>query len=194
MNRVRRIAWVFAATMSLVTSAAQQEQDVGDLARRALADGRLACRLTTPDEFMALFGAPAQEVRKGSGEMETLLLTYPEGKAMFGRMKGFSAPFTLLGAGVRDEPLDVGQNHQIVLRSAGDLNEFDAFQRLANVSLVRVDLTDHGELLAHQVHPDIRSADILRLCTETATKTDVGLVSNPTGVVEAARKLRGEGQ
>jgi len=121
---------------------------MGDLVRRAVADGRLAFKLTTPDEFKALLGAPTQENTKADGGMETLALAYPGVQAMFGRMRDYSAPFTLLGLGVRGEGLDIGQDRQIVLRSAADLAKFDPFWGLANVSLARVDLTDQGELLA----------------------------------------------
>ncbi len=148
MNRAQRIAWVFVVTTTVAAWAAQEEPDVADLARRAVADGRLAFKLTTPDEFKALFGEPTQEATKADGGMETLALAYPDVQAMFGRMRTYSVPFTLLAVGVRGEGLDIGQDRQIVLRSAADLKKFDPFWGLANVSLAGIDLTDQGELLA----------------------------------------------
>jgi serine protease AprX len=118
-----------------------------DIVRQAVADGKIAYRLTTPDELKALLGSAENQTVRNSGGMEILELKYPDIQVVFGRMKSYSAPFTLLRIIVKDEQLDIGQERQIVLRNEDDLKKFDPFWGLANVSLANLDLRDHLQLL-----------------------------------------------
>ncbi len=118
-----------------------------DIALRAAADGKIAYKLTTPDELKALLGPAENEAVRNDGGMEILDVRYSNVKARFGRMRDFSAPFTLLWINAEGKWIDIGKDRQIVLRNDGDLNRFDSFWGLANVSLAHVDLRRHIELL-----------------------------------------------
>ena len=118
-----------------------------DIARRAAAEGKLAYKLTTPDEFKALLGPAANEAVRNDGGMEILELKYPDIMVMFGRMRRYSTPSTLLWIKVKGKGIDLGQERQIVLRNKDDLGKFDAFWGFANVSLANLDLREHLQLL-----------------------------------------------
>jgi serine protease AprX len=134
-------------------------QPVREKARQAAQEGKIAYKLTTPEELKELLGPPADEKKNQDGGMELLTLQYPDLTARFGRMREFPAPFTLLtlgsGGGVLDSllgkqkggPIDIGQNRQAVLRSEADLAKFDPFWGLANVSLAKLDLREHKAAL-----------------------------------------------
>lgn len=118
-----------------------------DIARRAAAEGKLAFKLTTPDELKALLGPAVKETKKGDGGMEVLDLEYAGVQAKFGRMKRYSTPFALLGIAAEGEGIDIGQNRRIVLWDAGDLKKFDPFWGFANASLAKLDLRESRKLL-----------------------------------------------
>jgi serine protease AprX len=118
-----------------------------EIARRAAAEGKLAYKLTTPEEFRALLGLAENEKTTKDGGMDILDVSYPGLKARFVRMREFSVPFTLLWVNTKGKWIDIGKDRQIVLRNEGDLNRFDTFSGFADVSLAHVDLREHIELL-----------------------------------------------
>ena len=118
-----------------------------DIVRRAAADGKIAYKLTTPDELKALLGPAANEDVRNSGGMEILELKYSDVQATFGRMRRYSTPSTLLWISVKGKGIDIGQERQIVLQNKDDLGKFDAFWGFANVSLANLDLREHLQLL-----------------------------------------------
>ena len=130
-----------------VNAEAASKPSTAEIARSVAADGKLAYKLTTPEEFRALLGPAENEKTTKDGGMDILDVSYPGLNARFGRMREFSAPFTLLWIKSGREWIDIGQERQIVLRSEGDLNRFDTFWGFANVSLANVDLKEHIELL-----------------------------------------------
>jgi serine protease AprX len=144
---------VLALSLSLLTipvlaeTEAASKPSTAEIARRAAAEGELAYKLTTPEEFRALLGPAENEKTTNDGGMEILDVRYSNVKARFGRMREFSAPFTLLWINAGMKGIDIGQERQIVLRSEGDLNKFDTFWGFANVSLARLDLRGHIELI-----------------------------------------------
>ena len=118
-----------------------------DIVRQAVADGKIAYKLTTPDELKALLGPAENQTLRNSGGMEILELKYPDIQLIFGRMRDYSTPSTLLRIAVKDKQLYIGQERQIVLRNEDDLKKFDPFWGLANVSLANLDLRGHLQLL-----------------------------------------------
>jgi serine protease AprX len=118
-----------------------------EIARRAAAEGKLAYKLSTPEELKALLGPASKETKKNDGGMEILDVSYPDLKARFGRMREFSTLLTLLWINTKGKWIDIGKERQIVLRNEGDLNRFDTFWGFANVSLANVDLRGHIELI-----------------------------------------------
>ena len=132
-----------------------------EIARSAAAGGKLAYKLTTPEEFRALLGPAENEKMTKDGGMDILDVSYPGLKARFGRMRRFSTPFTLLFINAGGEGIDIGQGRQIVLRNEGDLHKFDSFWGFENVSLAELDLREHLKLLetmpfdSRTVWPDV---------------------------------------
>ena len=118
-----------------------------DIARQAAKEGKLAYKLTTPKELEALLGPAEKETKKSDGDMEILDQRYSNVRARFGRMRHYSTPFTLLWINAGGRGIDIGQKRQIVLRNEGDLHRFDSFWGFSNVSLARLDLREHLELL-----------------------------------------------
>jgi len=133
-------------SVSAETKAASKSNTV-EIARRAAAERKLAYKLTTPEEFRALLGPAENEKTTNDGGMEILDVRYSNVKARFGRMRDFSAPFTLLWINAEGKWIDIGKERQIVLRNEGDLNRFDTFWGFANMSFTRLDLREHIELL-----------------------------------------------
>lgn len=118
-----------------------------DITRQAAADGKIAYKLTTPDKLKALFGPAEHETVRNDGGMEILELKYPDIQFIFGRMRRYSTPSTLLWINAKGRQLDIGQERQIVLRNEDDLKKFDPFWGFANVSLANLNLRNHLQLL-----------------------------------------------
>jgi serine protease AprX len=79
--------------------------------------------------------------------MELLILDYGDVQARFGRSRDFNAPFALYEVTVDGKGIDIGQRRQIVLKDTDDLKKFDRFWGFSNVSLAKLDLRGHLELL-----------------------------------------------
>jgi serine protease AprX len=139
--------FVFVMTCISVESNTNAKPSHADIIRDAAAQGKLAFKLTEPNEIKSLLGAPATENIRDGGGMEILTIGYPGIEAIFGRLKKFTAPFTLLALVLEGKRLDIGEDRQIVLRDDNDLKKFDAFNGLAGLSLVELDLRKHKELL-----------------------------------------------
>jgi serine protease AprX len=118
-----------------------------DIIRIAVADAKIAYKLTTPDELKALLGPADNETVRNDGGMEIVELKYSDVQVMFGRMRRYSTPSTLLWINADGKPLDIGQDRQIVLRNEDDLKKFDPFWGFANASLVSLDLRSHAQIL-----------------------------------------------
>ena len=139
---------LFFSTISVCAAAdTPTKSNPADIVRRAVTEGKLAYKLTTPDEFKALLGPAANEAARNDGGMEILELKYSDIQVMFGRMRRYSTPLTLLMINVNGKQLDIGQERRIVLKNEGDLKKFDPFWGLANASLVNLDLRSHAQLL-----------------------------------------------
>lgn len=121
--------------------------NAADIARQAVEDGKITYKLTTPDELKALLGPAENQTVRNDGGMEILELKYPDIQVIFGRMRRYSTPSTLLWIIVKGRQLDIGQERQIVLRNEDDLGKFDPFWGLANVSLTNLNLRNHLQLL-----------------------------------------------
>jgi len=100
-------------------------------------------RLTTPEDLRELLGQPSQERKGRDGDMDTLVLEFPDVEAGFRRLREPPGPFTLFWLNVQGKSVDIGRGRQIVLRNEDDLNKLDSFWGLADVSLARLDLRAH---------------------------------------------------
>ena len=116
-----------------------------NIARAALAavkDGEMCFRLSTPTEVIALLGAPSKEEEKGDGQRKTLILEYPGVQVYFGPFAEGSR-YGLFQVVVEGKPVDIGRDRMITLRRVDDLSKLDMFSGVANMSLAKLDLTDH---------------------------------------------------
>jgi serine protease AprX len=125
--------------------------NIADIIRRAAAEGKLAYRLTTPEEVKVLLGQPARQEERNDGDL--LVLEYPQVEFKFLRQSKISSgPFTLRWAIIKGIGfVDFGQEHEIVLRNEDDLQKLDTWGGFWNaprgVSLVKLDLRAHAKLL-----------------------------------------------
>ncbi len=106
----------------------------------AVDSGRLACRLSDPEEVRAVLGPPLREATRPSGGMLILTWSYDGVDVLFGKMRDDRRPFTLGGALAGGREIDLGAGRKISLRTAADLDRLDSFAGLRNVSLARLDL------------------------------------------------------
>lgn len=148
-----KAVWVLVLSSLLLTVSVSADTETAselnpaEIVRHAAAEGKLVYKLSTPEELEALLGAAESEKTKKSGGMDILDVRYSNLNAKFGRMRDFSAPFTLLWIKAGGKGIDIGQERQIILRNEGDLDKFDSFWGFAGVSLARLDLRGHIELL-----------------------------------------------
>ena len=150
LNMYKRISSFLVLLAAIFVSSeikAATKSSTVEIARRAAADGKLAYKLTTPEEFKTLLGPAENEKMTKDGGMDILDVSYPGLNARFGRMREFSSPFTLLWVKAGGKWIDIGQDRQIALRNEADLNRFDTFWGFAGVSLANVDLREHIEIL-----------------------------------------------
>lgn len=145
--------WVSAFSLLLLTILISKDINAAsklnptETVLHAAAEGKLAYKLTTPEEFRALLGPAGDEKKKNDGGMQILDIRYSNVSARFGRMRDYSTPLTLLWIKAGRKFIDIGQKRQIVLRNERDLDKFDPFWGFADVSLVNLDLREHLKLL-----------------------------------------------
>jgi hypothetical protein len=141
---------IIVALCGTALAAENRSTNIIETVRSAIKTGELAFRLTTPAEFKGLLGAPEKEDTRKDGEATILLLDYPGVQAVFGRMGNSrdNTHYTLVQVAVDRKPLDIGSDKPITLRRLEDLAKPDTFWGLANVSLVKLDLTDQMPRLA----------------------------------------------
>jgi serine protease AprX len=152
-QKLGQTIWMLALSLLLSTISVSVGTEVAlklnpaEIARHEAAEGKLAYKLTTLEEFEALLGPAENKKKTNDGGMEILDVSYSNLKARFGRMREYSVPFTLLWINAKGKQIDIGQERQVVLCSEGDLHKFDPFWGFANVSLAHLDLREHVELL-----------------------------------------------
>lgn len=137
-----------ANTTNLSVTAGPQKspEEIRSSVISAVENNHIAYKLTTPEELETITGSPSKESQRNDGDMEILTLEYPSGIwAQFTRMKGKSNLFTLQFLKVNGRHIEL--NEVIVLRNENDLSKFDTFWGFSGVSLAKVDLTNHLELL-----------------------------------------------
>ncbi len=153
MNQVTLpIAAGFLLVAAAVTLAAPGENAVvkpltAEGVRAAAKDGTIAFRLSTPAELERLLGNAQHQREEQEGDMRVQVLEFPGVTATFGRLREFAGPFTLFELRVDGQPVDIGRERQLVLRTVDDLDKLDTFWGLAGVSLASLDLRDQSKAL-----------------------------------------------
>jgi len=146
---VRRVCLIWLAVLAGVVClcvAAESPNPVkpvaADVVVSAAKEGRIAYRLTTPEEMQELLGPALKDKKDRDGDFELVILEYPDVQATFGRISGYSSLFTLRRLVVGQKIVDIGAERLIVLRNEDDLKKIDYFFGLENVSLANLDLRD----------------------------------------------------
>jgi serine protease AprX len=125
-------------------------QDSDDLIvkiKEGLKSGKIAYKLTEPEEIKAMLGEPLKQNEGKDGGMLMLGYEYQDIQIAFWKMRNYSAPFTLRRIYYKEKQMDIGEDKKLVLRTEDDLQKMDRFWGLANVSLVKLDLKGHQKFL-----------------------------------------------
>lgn len=120
-------------------------EDLSTIILRAVEDGRISFKLTTPDEFKEIAGQPTREWTEDDGEV--VFMNYPGFFVCFFGKPETDTPHTLISLSREDKVIDVGQNRPITLRDEGDIDKFGTFWGCSGLDLSRIDLSEKGELL-----------------------------------------------
>jgi serine protease AprX len=136
-----------SAGLVLAASSPGLSVDTPSLIKKAVAEGRIAYKLTEPDEIIALLGKPAESKERPDGGMLILELKWPGISATFEKFKGESVPYTLFDVSLGGRSLDIGRDRPVVLRTVDDLRKIDRFFGLQGVCLSRLDLRNEKAAL-----------------------------------------------
>ena len=125
-----------------------QNKDRLDKLRKAVESGKIAYKLTGPNEIKAILGEPQIEEEKDGGGMIGLDITYPDVIALFGKSKrDKDATFKLRALFIKGEEVDIGGElkgqRQIVVRNIDDFHKIE----LRNINLKNLDLSAEGDYL-----------------------------------------------
>ncbi len=146
-----RLAPILLIILGLFTISGCAEPDTAtkpspaDIIRSAAADGKIAYRLTTPDEFKAIAGQPTKEWTEYDGEL--ICMEYPGIKARFFGKPEINVSHTIVGVLCEGKEIDIGEDRPIALRYEEELDKFESVMGYSGVDLSRLDLSRKGELL-----------------------------------------------
>ncbi len=133
-------------TFIIILKANDNEELISRI-KEGIKSGKIAYKLSTPEEIKSLLGEPMKQQEDKDGGMQMLGYEYPDIQIAFWKMRGDQAPFTLRRISYRDEQIDIGEDKKLVLRSKEDLKKLDRFWGLADISLVKLDLRDQIKFL-----------------------------------------------
>jgi hypothetical protein len=114
--------------------------DLSSRVRQAAAQGRIAYKRTTPQEFKAIAGRPTREWTSGD---DVIYMEYPGIEVKFFGKPESNVPHTILYVVCDETGVDIGQNRPIPL----DLDKVDSFWGVSGKDLSRQDLSQQGERL-----------------------------------------------
>lgn len=147
-----RLAILLMIISSLFTTSVCAEPDkamkpsLAVIIRSAAADGKLAYKLTTPDEFKTIAGQPTKEWTEDDGDK--ILMEYPGSiQVRFIGKLGTNRPHVILSVVCEDRWIDIGKDRPITLRYEKDLDKLGSVGGYSGVDLSRLDLSRKGELL-----------------------------------------------
>lgn len=129
-----------------VAQSGENEEPITKI-KDAIKSGKIAYKLTEPEDIKTLLGEPLRQTEAKDGGMQMLGYEYPDLQIAFWKMRNDPAPFTLRRIYYKEERIDIGEDKKLVLRTNNDLRKIDRFWGLANVSLVRLDLRNQKEFL-----------------------------------------------
>jgi subtilisin family serine protease len=161
LNRFVRMRYQVAVMLALLLgllaslicaeSNATAKPSPADIVRNAAAKGKLAYKLTTPEEVKALLGEPPGDDNDNNGVMEWFVMRYPAVEIHFSRFRIYKDdPLTLRSIIIRGKKVNIGGEGPPALRNANDLKKIASLKRrtsLHDISLKDLDLTDQGDYL-----------------------------------------------
>lgn len=151
IQKLYRLAVISIVVLCLFTtsfcteSTKSAEPSLADTIRQAAAEGKLAYKLTTPDDFKAIAGQPTREWTEEDDEI--IMMEYPGIQVRFFGKPELNTPHTVLYVTCEGVGIDIGSDRPITLRYDEDLDKFGPFWGYSGVDLSRLDLSRKGELL-----------------------------------------------
>lgn len=114
----------------------------------ALQDGSVAWQFSGPEDVAAILGASAGDEKTTEGGEELLLRRYGGGLVVvFGRERGTSGPYALLGYMEGERTVKPPEDEPLRLRSGADVARLRPFTGLENVDASKADLRAEGARL-----------------------------------------------
>ena len=146
---LKTIIFIFLFLFSIILGRAEieKENELAEKIKQGIHAGKIAYRLTEPEEVIDILGQPDADATRKEGGMLVKELRYPGIVMFFWKMRDDLAPFTLRSISVGNKNIDIGRDKKLVLRNNKDLPKIDAFQGFQNVSLLQLDLRDKVKLL-----------------------------------------------
>ncbi len=144
---LKTVIFIFLFSIILGRAEIEKENDLAEIIKQGISSGKIAYRLTEPEEVIGILGQPETDSTRKEGGMLIKELRYPGILMIFGKMRDDLAPFTLRSISVGNKSIDIGRDKKLVLRNNGDLRKIDAFQGFQNISLFQLDLRDEIKLL-----------------------------------------------
>lgn len=126
---------------------ADDGQELIERIKEEVKSGKIAYKLTTPEEMISLLGEPLKRQEGKDGGMQMMGFEYPDIQIAFWKMRNYTAPFTLRRIYYKEQQIDIGEGKKLVLRTNQDLRKLDRFWGLVDVSLVKLDLRDQMDFL-----------------------------------------------
>ena len=145
--RAKNIFILFCILCLIIQLNADDTEELFQRIKKGIESGKIAYKLTTPEEMISILGNPTKRKEDKDGGMQMLGFEYPDIQMAFWKMRNDPAPFTLRRIYHMGEQVDIGEGKKLVLRTNDDLKKIDRFCGLANISLVKLDLKDQLEFL-----------------------------------------------
>ena len=139
---LKTIIFIFLLSMIHVQAETEKENNLAEKIKQGIRSGKMAYRLTEPEEVIRILGLPEEDSTRKEGGMLVKELKYPGILMIFGKMRDDPTPFTLRSISVGNKSMDIGKDRKLVLRSNEDLQKIDAFQGFQDISLFHLDLRD----------------------------------------------------
>lgn len=146
-NLVKLIFDFFIILFLIIYAEGENKSDLLTKIKNGIDSGKIAYKLTEPEEIKTLLGSPKTETERKSGGSLVLEFEYPDMSILFGKMRNDPAPFTIRKVIFQGKKVDIGEGNKVVLRSSDDIRKIDKFWGFQNISLVRLDLRDKIELI-----------------------------------------------
>lgn len=142
--RLYSLLLLLLSASALAVDKATPARDISGLVSAEVAKGNVIPRVTTAEDFKAMFGSPAKEDSSPDGGGSLITLSYADDTFAVFKQMTTDGPAALVHLGIKGSPVQFGKP---LLRDVSDLKKLDRFLGLAEVSLANLDLRASGDLL-----------------------------------------------